>query len=96
MSGKLLSYDYEVFGVVQGVFFRKYTQTEAKKLKLVGWVQNTRNDTVIGQVQGKQQDAVLMKNWLSKVGSPSSTIDKCDIKNEKEISQLEFNRFDIR
>uniref|UniRef100_A0A8C5A9I8 Acylphosphatase n=1 Tax=Gadus morhua TaxID=8049 RepID=A0A8C5A9I8_GADMO len=48
----LLSVDYEVFGRVQGVFFRKFTQAEAKKLGLVGWVRNTEAGTVEGQLQG--------------------------------------------
>uniref|UniRef100_A0A0E9UNE4 Acylphosphatase-1 n=1 Tax=Anguilla anguilla TaxID=7936 RepID=A0A0E9UNE4_ANGAN len=33
----VISVDYEIFGRVQGVFFRKYTQAEGKKLGLVGW-----------------------------------------------------------
>ncbi|CAM4858358.1 unnamed protein product [Rotaria socialis] len=31
------SCDFEVFGTVQHVYFRKYTQQEAIKLNLVGW-----------------------------------------------------------
>ena len=96
MAKKLSSFDYEVFGLVQGVFFRKFTQKEANKLELVGWVKNTRNDTVVGQCQGEDSKMELMKRWLCKVGSPSSRIDKCDISNEKEISQLEYSKFEIR
>ena len=96
MAKKLTSFDYEVFGSVQGVFFRKCTQEEAKKLMLVGWVQNTRNETVVGQCQGENSRVELMKRWLCKVGSPSSRIDKCDIKNEKDITELEFVKFEIK
>ena len=96
MAKKLCSFDYEVFGLVQGVFFRKFTQKEAMKLQLVGWVKNTRNDTVVGQCQGEQSQVELMKRWLCKVGSPSSRIDKCDIKNEKDITEYEFSKFEIR
>ena len=52
-ASNLISVDYEVYGKVQGVFFRKYTAAEAKKLKLVGWVMNTESGTVKGQMQGK-------------------------------------------
>ena len=38
---------FEVFGKVQGVFFRKHTQAEAQKLHLVGWVKNTTHKTGI-------------------------------------------------
>jgi acylphosphatase len=51
-STNLVSVDYEIFGKVQGVFFRKFTAAEANKLKLVGWVMNTDKGTVKGQIQG--------------------------------------------
>ncbi|XP_036603925.1 acylphosphatase-2 isoform X2 [Trichosurus vulpecula] len=50
----LKSVDYEVFGRVQGVCFRMYTEGEAKKMGVVGWVKNTRKGTVTGQVQGPE------------------------------------------
>uniref|UniRef100_A0A915J9I2 acylphosphatase n=1 Tax=Romanomermis culicivorax TaxID=13658 RepID=A0A915J9I2_ROMCU len=46
------SVDFEVFGRVQGVFFRKYTKLAAERLKLVGFCRNTESDTVEGRVQG--------------------------------------------
>ena len=46
---------------VQGVFFRSSTVDEAKKLGVVGWVQNTSAGTVQGQVQGKQEATEKMK-----------------------------------
>ena len=45
--------EYEVFGEVQGVFFRKYTKKEADKLKLTGWVMNTEKGTVVGVADGQ-------------------------------------------
>ncbi|KAM9187403.1 acylphosphatase-2 isoform 2-T2 [Dugong dugon] len=54
-AGALKSVDYEVFGYVQGVCFRMYTESEAKKIGVVGWVKNTRKGTVIGQVQGPEE-----------------------------------------
>jgi acylphosphatase len=95
-SGRLLSIDYEVFGKVQGVFFRKYTQQEGTKLKLVGWVMNTEKGTVVGQMQGKEDSIKKMKEWLKKTGSPKSKIEKCEFKSEKEIEKLEFNSFEVR
>ncbi|XP_076794075.1 acylphosphatase-2 isoform X1 [Arvicanthis niloticus] len=55
MAEPLKSVDYEVFGTVQGVCFRMYTEGEAKKRGLVGWVKNTRKGTVTGQVQGPEE-----------------------------------------
>ncbi|KAJ8405211.1 hypothetical protein AAFF_G00322020 [Aldrovandia affinis] len=95
MSG-LVSLDYEVFGEVQGVFFRKYTQKEGCQLQLVGWVRNTNWDTVEGQIQGPKEAVENMKNWLRTTGSPMSRIDKVTFDNEREIPALEFNSFTTR
>ncbi|XP_058523769.1 acylphosphatase-2 isoform X1 [Ochotona princeps] len=95
-AGPLKSVDYEVFGRVQGVCFRMYTEGEAKKIGVVGWVKNTSKGTVTGQVQGPEDKVNSMKSWLSKVGSPSSRIDRTDFSNEKTISKLEYSNFSIR
>ena len=38
----LVAVEYEVWGRVQGVFFRKFTHQKAQSLGLRGWVKNTR------------------------------------------------------
>jgi acylphosphatase len=43
---------FEVFGKVQGVFFRAFTEKQAKSLGLVGWCANTSNGTVVGVIEG--------------------------------------------
>nr|XP_024643529.1 acylphosphatase-2 isoform X4 [Macaca nemestrina] len=59
-AGPLKSVDYEVFGKVQAstkssrVCFRMYTEDEARKIGVVGWVKNTSKGTVTGQVQGPE------------------------------------------
>ncbi|NWU63388.1 ACYP1 protein, partial [Pterocles burchelli] len=92
----LVSVDYEVFGRVQGVFFRKYTQGEAKRLGLVGWVQNTSHGTVQGQIQGPAARVRELQEWLRKTGSPQSRISRAEFCNEKKITVLEHEDFQIR
>lgn len=92
---ELISVDYEIFGRVQGVFFRKYTQTEGRKLGLVGWVQNTRGGTVRGQLQGPRSKVKEMQDWLRSTGSPKSHIAKAEFKNEKTIESLSHSSFNI-
>ncbi|XP_062863663.1 acylphosphatase-1 isoform X2 [Trichomycterus rosablanca] len=92
---ELLSVDYEVYGRVQGVFFRKYTQSEAKKLGLVGWVQNTQAGTVQGQLQGPASRVNQMQEWLRTTGSPQSRITKAEFKNEKTIDKMDFKDFKV-
>lgn len=91
-----LSVDFEIYGNVQGVCFRMYTEDQGKKLGVNGWVKNTRQGTVIGQVQGSPDKVKDMKAWLSKVGSPSSRIDRAEFTNEKELTKLEIHGFCTR
>uniref|UniRef100_A0A8C6WL06 Acylphosphatase n=1 Tax=Neogobius melanostomus TaxID=47308 RepID=A0A8C6WL06_9GOBI len=93
---ELISVDYEIFGRVQGVFFRKYTQAEGRKLGLVGWVQNTRAGTVQGQLQGPKSKVEEMQEWLRSTGSPKSHIAKAEFKNEIIIDSLTHSSFDIK
>ncbi|XP_019404843.1 PREDICTED: acylphosphatase-2 isoform X2 [Crocodylus porosus] len=74
-AGVFKSVDYEVFGRVQGVCFRMYTEDEARKLGVVGWVKNTRQGTVTGQVQGPEDKVNAMGPSLYCVSYPSQ---KCD------------------
>ncbi|XP_044126769.1 acylphosphatase-2-like [Bufo gargarizans] len=92
-STGLWSVDYEVYGDVQGVFFRKYTEDQAKRVAVVGWVKNTPHGTVTGQVQGSKEKVEIMKNWLRNVGSPMSRIDKAVFSNERQIQDLEYTNF---
>ncbi|XP_022280442.2 acylphosphatase-2 isoform X2 [Canis lupus familiaris] len=122
--------------ILAGVCFRMYTEDEAKKIGVVGWVKNTSKGTVTGQVQGPEEKVnsmVLLSkvmadtmtvakvtqkkyreskpgkgielcgklifkgmSWLSKVGSPSSRIDRTNFSNEKTISKVEYSNFSIR
>ncbi|XP_018606227.1 acylphosphatase-2-like [Scleropages formosus] len=95
-GANLCSVDFEVFGNVQGVCFRMYTEDQAKKLGVSGWVKNTRQGTVVGQVQGPTDKVREMKVWLSKVGSPSSRIDRAVFSNERDIPKLEMRGFGTR
>ncbi|XP_041911394.1 acylphosphatase-2 isoform X2 [Arvicola amphibius] len=67
MAEPLKSVDYEVFGRVQGVCFRMYTEGEAKKIGVVGWVKNTSKGTVTGQVQGPEEKVNSMRVSVGKV-----------------------------
>ena len=96
MESQLVRFDYEVFGKVQGVFFRKYTDKKAKELGVRGWVMNTDRNTVVGTVEGPRNAAELMKNWLRTQGSPKSRIERCVISNEAPISTYSFHSFTLR
>lgn len=92
----LITADFEVYGKVQGVYFRKHTQRKATELGLKGWVMNTAQGTVIGQLQGSFDAIEVMKTWLQKVGSPKSKIEKTAFRNEGPINSCAFRTFEIR
>ncbi|XP_027227092.1 acylphosphatase-2 isoform X2 [Penaeus vannamei] len=78
------------------VFFRKYTQRKAKELGVRGWCKNTEQGTVIGQLEGTGGAVAAMKDWLQRIGSPSSHITKAEFKNEREIPEYTFKGFSIK
>ncbi|DBA87239.1 TPA: Acylphosphatase-2 [Trebouxia sp. C0004] len=91
------AFDFEVFGKVQGVFFRAATIKEAKKLGVVGHVKNTSSGTVTGEVQGEPKPASQMKDWLQHKGPSGAKIDKCSITNEKsDLDKLTYSSFEKR
>jgi acylphosphatase len=91
----LLAVGFEVFGKVQGVFFRKFTQEQARSLGLRGRVQNTRAGTVTGQLEGERAAVDRMVVWLQKTGSPQSRIDKVELSNRRGIDSFSFQDFRI-
>ncbi|EFJ43159.1 hypothetical protein VOLCADRAFT_66220 [Volvox carteri f. nagariensis] len=85
MSPGLVAVKFEIFGKVQRVFFRKYTQQEAQRLGLHGWCENTPSGTVHGELEGPADKVREMKRWLEKTGSPKSRIEKAVFSEETAI-----------
>ncbi|KAK4036295.1 hypothetical protein OUZ56_028356 [Daphnia magna] len=92
----LVSAEFEIFGKVQGVFFRKYTRDQGNKLGLKGWCRNTEAGTVEGVMEGTQDQVNMMKEWLRYKGSPQSRIDKAEFCNEKFIESPTFTTFGVK
>ncbi|KAM8704305.1 hypothetical protein ACLKA7_008845 [Drosophila subpalustris] len=87
---------FEVFGRVQGVFFRKYTEKQANNLGVRGWCMNTATNTVKGELEAPLGPLDEMKEWLKTKGSPASRIEKVEFSPTKEISNYSYNGFTIR
>ncbi len=49
-----------VAGRVQGVAFRAFTQREARRLNVKGWVRNLANGCVEAEVEGRQSSVDLL------------------------------------
>ena len=68
-----------VYGLVQGVSFRDYTQREARQLGLTGWVQNEPDRTVRVVAEGSEAALQKLVEWLH-IGSPYGRVDKVDVR----------------
>ena len=69
-----------VSGRVQGVGFRMFTQGEAKKLGLTGWVKNLNNGDVTMEVQGAPEVIDELITRLKK-GNKFSKVTDIEIKD---------------
>ena len=81
-----------VHGTVQGVWFRKYTQEEARKLGLSGWVANRDDGTVEIEVEGPLDKLNSFLAWCEQ-GSPLSRVEKLTIHSR---SVCGYHGFHIR
>jgi acylphosphatase len=82
-----------VYGTVQGVFFRSYTQMEAQKRKLAGWVRNRPDGSVEAVVEGEPGAVDSMVEWFRE-GPPTAKVAKVEAVEERPMG--ETGVFNIR
>lgn len=82
-----------VHGHVQGVSFRYYTQREAQRYNITGWVANQSDGTVIVVAEGTETDLAKLLEFLH-LGAPASHVEKVDTQWSEAAGQ--FYRFSIR
>ena len=75
----------KIYGRVQGVIFRDFTRRKAKKLGIVGTVQNLNNGTVEVFAQAGQKTLDEFLKHL-KIGSLFSRVEKVDATFKKTIN----------
>lgn len=106
----LSSFDFEVFGKVQGVYFRQHVTDKADEINekaraetgksspvLVGWVRNTAAGSVEGVAQSSSPATLAeFEHFVTQVGSPASRIDRFEVRNRRGVERLEFEKFERR
>jgi len=66
-----------VYGRVQGVSFRFYTQEEATRLGLTGWVANQGDGSVHVEAEGSESALQELVTWLHR-GSPAAHVTRVE------------------
>jgi acylphosphatase len=82
----------EVFGRVQGVYFRQETMQQASTHGVNGWVRNNRDGNVEAVFEGEEQAVREMVEWCGR-GPVSARVKRVDVTWETPTG--EFDRFQI-
>ncbi len=84
-----------IYGLVQGVGFRYYTQHQAKELGLEGYVRNLDDGSVEVVACGDSAQVEKLHAWLKKGGPHSARIKRVLIE-PKPAEHMEFHGFNVR
>ena len=82
-----------VKGIVQGVNFRYYSQRQAAKFNITGWVKNLPDGSVAGVFEGDEQDVEAMVQWCRR-GPPSAHV--TGLIAQPEEYRGEFSSFSVK
>ena len=86
-------YKVLVKGIVQGVNFRYYTQRQALKYSITGWVRNLPDGSVAAVFEGEEQDVEAMVQWCRQ-GPPSAQV--TELIAQPEEYRGEFSSFSVK
>lgn len=82
----------QVFGTVQGVFFRKETQIKAQAIALAGYVTNLDDGSVFIEAEGPESQVEDLINWCHQ-GPPLSRVLNVEV-SDGELKG--FKEFEIQ
>lgn len=82
-----------VQGRVQGVAFRDYTQQQATRLKVTGWVANLPDGAVKVVAEGEEVALQQFERWLQR-GSPAAQVEQVGVQWTEATG--EFARFQVQ
>ena len=79
-----------VSGIVQGVWFRGETKTQAGKAGVSGWVRNLANGDVEAVFEGSLEAVAAMVSWSHR-GPDRSTVDEVKVFEEEPLGETGFD-----
>jgi acylphosphatase len=75
--------------MVQGVFFRVWTQEQADELGVTGWVRNCRDGSVEAQIEGDAEAVDQLVERLRR-GPPSAQVDDLRVEQVRPEGSAHF------
>ena len=87
MNKKVRAHLY-IEGLVQGVFFRRYTKEVAKKYNVKGWVKNLPDGRVEALLEGDKDNVDKVIEFCKK-GPPGAIVDNVEIIWEEYKGEFE-------
>ena len=81
-----------VSGIVQGVFYRDYTNKKAKKLGITGFVKNETDGKVLAVAEGEEEKLKEFVRWVKR-GPLLAQVEKIEVEWGK--AKGEFTDFEI-
>ena len=86
------SVSIDVFGKVQGVWFRASTQRKARELAITGFVKNNSDGSVHIEAHGSEEAIAALERWCA-LGPRHAQVDM--VKSEEALPSL-YHDFEIR
>jgi acylphosphatase len=82
---------YVIYGRVQGVGFRYFTQNRAIACGVKGWVKNQHDGTVLVHAEGREIDLQQFETYL-RMGPPGARVDQI---NTSQVQPQYKSSFEI-
>lgn len=82
-------------GRVQGVGFRQYIRSQARRLGITGWAQNTDDGKVEAVLQGRIEDIKVLIE-LCRRGPFVAHVEDLSVNWEEEEPELHMDSFEIQ
>ena len=86
------AFQIQIFGRVQGVGFRYFTQRKAQETNVKGFVKNRPDGSVFIEAEGKTQNLEVFINWVKK-GPSWAMVTQYNI---SELPLAGYENFSIR
>lgn len=87
-----IAYIIVVYGKVQGVGFRYYTQKKAEELNITGYVKNKPNGTVYIEAEGNEVDIETFIDWCN-IGPSWARVTRIE---KQKVPLLNYTEFLIK